>query len=61
MMDPSHEVVSIQDFFDRVSRRVQIVNAELQALVKEQDFLAIKIGTRYYVMADIVNEWIENL
>ena len=54
-----HELISVQEFIDRISRSVPIGNNKLYALVKEPGFPAIKIGKRYYVMADKVNEWME--
>ena len=59
-MEQMHELISVQDFIEQISRSVPIGNGKLYALVKEPGFPAIKIGKRYYVMADKVNEWMES-
>ena len=58
-MEQFHELISVQEFIERMSQHVPIGTNKLYALVKEPGFPAIKIGKRYYVMADKVNEWME--
>ena len=58
-MEQMHELISVQEFIDRISRSVPIGMNKLYALVKEPGFPAIRIGKRYYVIADKVNEWME--
>ena len=58
-MEQFHELISIQEFIERMSQHVPIGGNKLYALVKEPGFPAIRIGKRYYVMADKVNEWME--
>lgn len=54
-----HELISVQDFIEQMSQSVPIGDNKLYALVKEPGFPSIKIGKRYYVLADKVNEWLE--
>lgn len=47
----------IQLFNESVSSSVGA--NKLYALVREKDFPAVKIGGRYYVLADRINDWLE--
>ena len=51
--------ISVQDFAEQMSKNVPIGISKIYAMVKEPGFPSIKVGGRYYVLIDRVNEWLE--
>ena len=52
-------IISVQDFAEQMTKHVALGANKIYAMVKEPGFPSIKIGGRYYVLADKVNEWLE--
>ena len=51
--------ISVQDFAEQMSKNVPIGISKIYAMVKEPGFPSVKVGGRYYVLIDRVNEWLE--
>ena len=58
-MDNIHNLVSVQDFAEQISKNVSFGANKIYAMVKEPGFPSVKVGGRYYVLIDKVNEWLE--
>jgi len=58
-MDNIQNLVSVQDFAEQMSRNVPFGTNKIYSMVKEPGFPSVKIGGRYYVLADKINEWLE--
>lgn len=58
-MENIQNLISVQDFAERISKNVPFGANKIYAMVKEPGFPSIKIGGRYYVLADRINEWLE--
>ena len=52
-------LISVHDFAEQISKNVPFGANKIYAMVKEPGFPSIKIGGRYYVLADKVDEWLE--
>ena len=55
------QLMSVPEFIEIFNESVtnSIGANKLYALVREKDFPSVKIGGRYYVLVDKVNEWLE--
>ena len=55
------QLMSVPEFIEMFNESVtnSIGVNKLYALVRERDFPSVKIGGRYYVLVDKVNEWLE--
>lgn len=52
-------LMSVQDFADQMTKNVPIGANKIYRMVKEPGFPSVKLGGRYYVLVDKVNEWLE--
>ena len=52
-------LISVQEFAEQLSKSIAIGTNKVYALVKEPGFPSVKIGGRYYVLADKVDDWLE--
>lgn len=59
-MEQIHELVGVVEFAKMFSAKVPIGINKIYGLVKQPGFPSLKIGGKYYVMIDKVNEWMEN-
>ena len=61
-MGKFQQLMSVAEFIESFNESVtnSIGINKLYALVREDGFPSVKIGGRYYVLADKVNEWLEN-
>ena len=58
-MSNIQNLISVQEFAEQISKNVPFGTNKIYAMVKEPGFPSIKIGGRYYVLVDKVNEWLE--
>lgn len=58
-MENIQNLISVQEFAEQISKNVPFGANKIYAMVKEPGFPSIKIGGRYYVLADRINEWLE--
>ena len=58
-MEPIQNIMSVQDFAEQMTKNVAIGANKIYAMVKEPGFPSVKIGGRYYVLVDKVNDWLE--
>ena len=58
-MDNIQNLVSVQKFAKQMSKNVAFGVNKIYAMVKEPGFPSVKVGGRYYVLIDKVNEWLE--
>ena len=53
------KMISVSDFAEQLSKNVAIGINKIYALIKEPGFPSVKLGCRFYVLADKVDEWLE--
>ena len=58
-MEKILNLLSVQQFAEQMTESVAIGKNKIYQLVREPGFPSVKIGNRYYVLADKVNEWLE--
>jgi len=58
-MEIIQNLMSVQDFAELMSKNVAFGTNKIYGLVKEPGFPSIKIGGRYYILVDKVNDWLE--
>ncbi len=58
-MEHIQDLMSVQEFAEQMTKNVAIGANKIYALVKEPGFPSVKLGGRYYVLVDKVNEWLE--
>lgn len=58
-MNQLYKLMSVQEFAKEISKTVPIGLNKIYKLAKEPGFPSIKIGGRFYVLIDKVNEWLE--
>ena len=58
-MDSVQNLMSVQDFIEHMNKNVAIGQNKIYELVKQPGFPSVKIGQRYYVLIDQVNNWLE--
>ena len=58
-MEHLQNLIPVQEFAEQMKKSIAIGSNKVYDLVKEPGFPAIKIGSRYYVMTDQVDEWME--
>ena len=58
-MDNIQNLMSVQDFAEQMTKNVAIGANKIYAMVKEPGFPSVKIGGRFYVLIDKVNDWLE--
>ncbi len=58
-MNKIQDLMSVQEFAEQMTKNVAIGANKIYAMVKEPGFPSVKIGGRYYVLVDKVNEWLE--
>ncbi len=58
-MNYIQELMSVQDFAEQMTKNVPIGANKIYRMVKEPGFPSVKLGGRYYVLVDKVNEWLE--
>ena len=58
-MEHIQNLMSVQDFAEQMTKNVSIGTNKIYAMVKEPGFPSVRIGGRYYVLIDKVNEWLE--
>jgi len=58
-MEHIQNLMSVQEFAEQMTKNVSIGKNKIYALVKEPGFPSFKMGSRYYVLVDKVNEWLE--
>ncbi len=58
-MEHIQNLIPAQDFAEQLKKSIQIGTNKIYALMKEPGFPAVRIGSRYYVLADKVDEWLE--
>lgn len=58
-MEHIQNLMSVQDFAEQMTKNVSIGTNKIYAMVKEPEFPSVKIGGRYYVLADKIDEWLE--
>ena len=58
-MDNIQNLISVHDFAEQMCKNVGIGPNKIYGLVKEPGFPSVKLGGRYYVLVDKVNEWLE--
>ena len=59
-MEIIQNLMSVQDFAEQMTKNISIGTNKVYAMVKEPGFPSVKIGGRYYVLIDKVNEWLEH-
>ena len=59
-MNIVQNLMSVQDFAEQMTKNVAIGANKIYAMVKEPGFPSVKIGGRYYVLIDRVNDWLDN-
>jgi len=59
MEDNIQNFISVQDFAEQMSKNVPFGTNKIYAMIKEPGFPSVKVGGRYYVLIDKVNEWLE--
>ena len=52
-------LMSVQDFAEQMTKNVPMGANKIYALVKQPGFPSVKIGGRFYVLVDKVNDWLE--
>ena len=58
-MEFIQNLMSVQEFAEQMTKHVPFGSNKIYAMVREPGFPALKIGGRYYVLIDKVNEWLE--
>ena len=58
-MDNIQNLVSVRKFAEQMSKNVAFGVNKIYEMVKEPGFPSVKVGSRYYVLIDKVNEWLE--
>ena len=58
-MEHIQNLMSVQDFAEQMTKNVSIGKNKIYAMVKKPGFPSVRIGGRYYVLVDKVNEWLE--
>ncbi len=58
-MEHIQDLISVQDFAKQMKASVGIGETKVYAMVKEPGFPSVKLGGRYYVLIDKVNDWLE--
>ena len=60
-MSKFSNLMSMKDFVEKFNESLtgSIGINKLYALVREDGFPSVKIGSRYYILADEVNDWLE--
>ncbi|MBQ6382080.1 MAG: helix-turn-helix domain-containing protein [Clostridia bacterium] len=58
-MEKIMDIMSVQEFAELMTKNVPMGQNKIYAMVREPGFPSIKIGSRYYVLTDKVNEWLE--
>ncbi len=58
-MDTIQNLMSVQDFAEQMTKHVAIGSNKIYSMIKEPGFPSIKLGGRYYVLVDKVNDWLE--
>lgn len=58
-MEHVQNLISVQTFYEQLKKNIPISMNKVYTLVKTPGFPSVRIGSRYYVMADKVDEWLE--
>ena len=58
-MNNIQNLMSVQDFSEQMTKNVAIGQNKIYEMVKQPGFPSVKIGGRYYVLIDRVNDWLE--
>lgn len=58
-MENIQNLMSVQDFAEQMTKNVAIGANKIYAMVKQPGFPSVKLGGRYYVLIDKVNDWLE--
>ena len=58
-MKSFQKLMSVSDFAEQMSKNVAIGTNKIYAMIKEPGFPSVKIGGRFYVLADKLDEWLE--
>ena len=57
-MNNIQNLMSVQDFAEQMTKNVTMGVNKIYGMVKEPGFPSVKIGGRYYVLVDKVNDWL---
>ena len=57
-MDFIQNLMSVQEFAEQMTKHVAMGQNKIYAMVKQPGFPSVKIGGRYYVLVDKVDEWL---
>ena len=52
-------LMSVQDFAEKMNQSIGIGINKVYTMVKEPGFPSVRLGGRYYVLVDKVNDWME--
>ena len=58
-MSNFQNLMSVQKFAEQMNKNIPIGLNKIYALVKEPGFPSVKIHGRYLILADKVDEWLE--
>ena len=58
-MEHIRNLITVQDFAEQITQNISIGANKIYAMVREPGFPSVKIGGRYYVLADKIDEWLE--
>ncbi len=58
-MESIQNLVSVQEFAEQMTKHVNIGANKIYGMVREPGFPSVRIGGRYYVLIDKVNDWLE--
>ena len=58
-MEHIRNLISVQEFAKQITQSISIGANKIYTMVREPGFPSVKIGGRYYVFADKIDEWLE--